>query len=56
MDVNLGKADLSSLPPSLRALFEGQQAALEASRAEVASLSGRNQHLEDQNRRLDHLL
>ena len=56
MDVNLGKAGLSSLPPSLRALFEGQQAALEASRAEVASLSGRNQHLEDQNRRLEHLV
>ena len=56
MDVNLGKADLSSLSPALRALFEGQQAAIEASRAENASLSDRNQHLEDQNRRLEHLL
>jgi len=56
MDVNLRKADLCSLPPSLRTFIEGQQAAIEASRAEVASLSDRNQHLEDQNRRLEHLL
>ncbi len=63
MEVNLGKAGLSSLAPSLRALFEGQQAAMEALRTENASLSDRNHHLEDLNhhledvnRRLEHLV
>ena len=41
--------DPGSLAPPLRVLFEGQQAALEALRAEVAALS-------DRNRRLEHLL
>ena len=56
MEINSGKADLTSLAPPLRALFEGQQAALEALRSENAALSDRNHHLEDQNRRLEHLV
>ncbi len=49
MDVNLGKADLASIAPPLRALIEGQQAALEALRTENAALS-------EHNRRLEHLV
>ena len=49
MEINSGKADLTSLAPPLRALFEGQQAALEALRSENAALS-------EQNRRLEHLV
>ena len=45
----LGAVDLASLAPPLQALFAGQQATVEALRAEVASLA-------DQNRRLEHLL
>ena len=49
METNTGTVDPGSLAPPLRALFEGQQAALETLRAEVATLS-------DHNRRLEHLL
>jgi len=49
MDVNLGEADLASIAPPLRALIEGQQAALEALRTENAALS-------EHNRRLEHLV
>ena len=41
-----GTVDLASLAPPLRALFEGQQATVEALRAELA----------DRNRRLEHLV
>ena len=56
MDVNPGKAGPASLSPPLRALFEGQQAAMDALRTENAALADRNHHLEDQNRRLEHLV
>ncbi len=46
MDSNLGTVDLASLAPPLQALFAGQQATVEAFRAEVASLSERNRRLE----------
>ena len=49
METSTGMVDPGSLAPPLRVLFEGQQAALEALRAEVAALS-------DRNRRLEHLL
>ena len=49
METSKGMVDPGSLAPPLRVLFEGQQAALEALRAEVAALS-------DRNRRLEHLL
>ena len=46
MDSNLGTVDLASLPPPLQALFAGQQATVEALRAENAALSDRNRRLE----------
>ena len=46
MDSHLGTVDLASLAPPLQALFAGQQATVEALRAEVASLSERNRRLE----------
>ena len=49
MQTNTETVDTGTLAPPLRALFEGQQAALEALRAEVASLA-------EQNQRLEHLL
>ena len=48
MDSNLGTVDLASLSPPLQALFAGQQATVEALRAEVASLNERNHRLEQQ--------
>ena len=48
MDSNLGTVDLASLPPPLQALFAGQQATVEALRAENAALSDRNRRLERQ--------
>ena len=39
MDSNLGTVDLASLAPPLQALFAGQQATIEALRAENAALS-----------------
>ena len=56
MEPSPGTVDLASLAPPLRALIEGQQAAPETLRAENAALAGRNQHLEEVNRRLEHLL
>ncbi len=49
METSAAGVDLSSLAPPLRALIDGQQAALETLRVENAALS-------DQNRRLEHLL
>ena len=48
MEPSPGTVDLASLAPPLRALFEGQQAALETLRAENAALSDRNRRLEEQ--------
>ena len=72
METRASRVDLSSLAPPLRALIDGQRAALEALRAENAALSERNRRLEErgaveklraevvslteQNRRLEHLL
>ena len=56
MEISRSNADLASLTAPLRALFEQQQAALDALRNENAALSDRNDHLEDQNRRLEHLV
>ena len=47
MDVAVAKLDLAALEPSHRTVFEGQQAALEALRVEVAALTERNRHLEE---------
>ena len=48
MDSHLGTVDLASLSPPLQALFAGQQATVEALRAENAALSERNRRLERQ--------
>ena len=48
MEPSSGTVDLASLEPPLRALFAGQQAALETLRAENAALSDRNSRLEEQ--------
>jgi transposase len=56
MEISRGNADPASLTAPLRALFEQQQAAIDALRSENAALSDRNDHLEDQNRRLEHLV
>ena len=48
MEPSPGTVDLASLAPPLRALFEGQQATVEALRAEVAALTERNRRLEEQ--------
>ncbi len=56
MEISRGNPDPASLAAPLRALFEGQQAAIDALRSENAALSDRNDHLEDVNRRLEHLL
>ena len=48
MEPSPGTVDLASLAPPLRALIAGQQAALEALRAENAALSDRNRRLEGQ--------
>ena len=46
METGAAGVDLSSLAPPLRALIDGQRAALEALRAENAALSDRNRSLE----------
>ena len=71
METSAAGVDLSSLAPPLRALIDGQQAALEALRAENAALSDLKERsaggvverlraevvsLTEQNRRLEHLL
>ena len=68
METSAAGVDLSSLAPPLRALIDGQQAALEALRAENPALSDLNAggvverlraevvSLTEQNRRLEHLL
>ena len=48
MESDLGMVDLGPLAPSYRALFDRQQAALEALRGENAELSDRNRRLEHQ--------
>ena len=48
MEPSPGTVDLASLAPPLRALFDGQQEALETLRAENAALSDRNRRLEEQ--------
>ena len=48
MEPSPGTVDLASLAPPLRALVEGQQATVEALRAENAALSTRNRRLEEQ--------
>ena len=48
MEPSPGTVDLASLAPSLRALVEGQQATVEALRAEVAALTERNRRLQEQ--------
>ena len=48
MEPSPGTVDLASLAPPLRALFEGQQATVEALRAEVAALTDRNRRLQEQ--------
>ena len=48
MEPSPGTVDLALLAPPLRALVEGQQAALETLRAENAALSDRNRRLEEQ--------
>ena len=48
MEPSPGTVDLASLAPPLRALFAGQQAALETLRAENTALSDRNRRLEQQ--------
>ena len=47
MEPSPGTVDLASLAPPLRALVEGQQATVEALRAEVAALTERNRRLQD---------
>ena len=47
METSTGTVDPGTLAPPLRALVEGQQAALEALRAENAALSDRNRRLEE---------
>ena len=47
METSAAGVDLSSLAPPLRAPIDGQQAALEALRAENAALSDRNRGLEE---------
>ncbi len=47
MESSPGTVDLASLAPPLQALFAGQQEAVEALRAEVASLTDRNRRLEE---------
>ena len=47
MEPSPGTVDLASLAPPLRALVEGQQATVEALRAEVAALTERNRRLEE---------
>ena len=47
MEPSPGTVDLASLAPPLRALIEGQQAALETLRAENAALTDRNRRLEE---------
>ena len=47
MEPSPGTVDLASLAPPLRALVEGQQATVEALRAEVAALTDRNRRLEE---------
>ena len=46
MEPSPGTVDLASLAPPLRALVEGQQATVEALRAELAALTERNRRLE----------
>jgi len=46
MEPSPGTVDLASLAPPLRALFAGQQAAVETLRAENAALTERNRRLE----------
>ena len=48
MEPSSGTVDLASLAPPLRALVEGQQATVEALRAENAALCTRNRRLEEQ--------
>ena len=48
MEPSPGTVDLASLAPPLRALVEGQQATVEALRAELAALTERNRRLEGQ--------
>ena len=48
MEPSPGTVDLASLAPPLRALVEGQQATVEALRAEVAALTDRNRRLQEQ--------
>ena len=48
MEPSPGTVDLASLAPPLRALVEGQQAAVEALRAENAALTERNRRLQQQ--------
>ncbi len=48
METGTGNVDLGALARPYRALFEAQQAALEALRAENAALSARNRRLEEQ--------
>ena len=48
MEPSPGTVDPASLAPPLRALVEGQQAALETLRAENAALTDRNRRLEEQ--------
>ncbi len=47
MEPSPGTVDLASLAPPLRALIEGQQAALETLRVENAALTDRNRRLEE---------
>ena len=70
MDGAVAKLDLAALEPAHRTVFQRQQAALEALRAELAALTERNRRLEgrsthlerrndrleEENRRLEHLL
>ena len=48
MEPSPGTVDLASLAPPLRALVEGQQATVEALRAENAALTDRNRRLQQQ--------
>ena len=50
MERSPGTVDPASLAPPLRALFAGQQATVEALRAEVAALTDRNRRLEERGR------
>ena len=56
MEPSPGTVDLASLAPPLRTLFEGQQATVEALRAELASLTERNRRLEHRVRELRRVL